>query len=812
MLNKFKVVMKWILIVYVSIASIIWLVSPLVASHFIQNALEELDVRLGNETSIYYNPFIHHLTIHDLALYQKSQDEPSLVLKSLNAEVRLYQLLFDTVYISEFDIDGLTIAVDINEQGNTVAGFKLPAEQVENADDTEAQLPEEELPADTTAAPLAYRVALPQFNLTNAEINIQINEQAHKIKFNRLGLSDLSASMTEQSLNVVINSEINDAPLLINALIELNNQQGQINLDFALTRLNLNRFQGFLPKPEDKLAGDLSLNFNSLVNIDEQQKVSLTIKDHVLLLENLALAYQDYQLSLVEQKVQAENTQINILSPDNITVSSKASYFIKQLLISVIDEEQALASFESLTIPNINVSNEADVANYQISLADLKLTSLLVSDNLADDVLPLTRLSDLHIDTIELDQQSVAIGQVLLSDLVVKAELDEEKQLVNLIPLPTDEAASESQVDEKSETTPQQDSEAKPVATEVETTPAFNFSLASFALATPATIDFHDRSIKPNYHHNFVINTFTVSKLDSQQPALTSEIVLKGKSNEYEHFDFTAHITPFNTVPTYQLVGHFKEVNLPDISSYIKDALQFEIDSGHFDLALDVNVKGTELSGDADVLLRKVEFKVLEQDEEKVTKTSVPFNVALGMLKDSDGNVELNLPLTGDINDPSFGFSGLLTLLVKQATMSAAKDYLITTFVPYAQVVKIAMSAGEFALKVRVEDLVYPVTKIDLQPEQQEFLDQFAALLKDKDDLEFKLCPISTPEDIGLPLGKKLDNAKQNEELHSLSVARVKTFKNYMINNHNIASSRLLICKARIDTSKDAKPRITFAI
>ncbi len=101
MLNKFKVVMKWILIVYVSIASIIWLVSPFGCQSFYTKCFRELDVRLGNETSIYYNPFIHHLTIHDLALYQKSQDEPSLVLKSLNAEVRLYQLLFDTVYISE---------------------------------------------------------------------------------------------------------------------------------------------------------------------------------------------------------------------------------------------------------------------------------------------------------------------------------------------------------------------------------------------------------------------------------------------------------------------------------------------------------------------------------------------------------------------------------------------------------------------------------------------------------------------------------------------------------------------------------------
>ena len=182
------------------------------------------------------------------------------------------------------------------------------------------------------------------------------------------------------------------------------------------------------------------------------------------------------------------------------------------------------------------------------------------------------------------------------------------------------------------------------------------------------------------------------------------------------------------------------------------------------------------------------------------------------MLKDSDGNVELALPLSGDTSSPSFGLSGLLTLLVKQATMSATKDYLITTFVPYASVMKVAMAAGEYALKLRINDLTYLPQQIELNEEQIEFSRQMSVMLEDRSDINVKLCAIAIPQDIGLDNGDDAlleDNVKR---LQAISTQRVDSFKSYMVEKLKVPSAKLLRCTPQVDTSKNAKARIEFVI
>ena len=108
--------------------------------------------------------------------------------------------------------------------------------------------------------------------------------------------------------------------------------------------------------------------------------------------------------------------------------------------------------------------------------------------------------------------------------------------------------------------------------------------------------------------------------------------------------------------------GQINEINLPGLSSYIKSALGYEIESGQLDLGIDVNFSGTEMDGKSHVLLRGIKLTAFDnyEDGSLSDQTSIPFNAALSMLKDSDGNVDLDLPLSGDINGPSFGLSGFL--------------------------------------------------------------------------------------------------------------------------------------------------------
>jgi hypothetical protein len=179
------------------------------------------------------------------------------------------------------------------------------------------------------------------------------------------------------------------------------------------------------------------------------------------------------------------------------------------------------------------------------------------------------------------------------------------------------------------------------------------------------------------------------------------------------------------------------------------------------------------------------------------------------MLKDGDGNVELDLPVSGDTNSPSFGFSGFITLLVKQATIAGAKEYLTMTFVPYASLVKIVMAADKHLLKIEVSDLNYSPKEFEVTEDQNAFITTFTELLKDKKDLQIKMCGVSTAEDLGQEKGKKL-SIDEIGALIRISEQRANNFKRFMVEEQGISSSRLLLCKPRIDNTMNATPHIMF--
>ena len=179
------------------------------------------------------------------------------------------------------------------------------------------------------------------------------------------------------------------------------------------------------------------------------------------------------------------------------------------------------------------------------------------------------------------------------------------------------------------------------------------------------------------------------------------------------------------------------------------------------------------------------------------------------MLKDSDGNVDLDLPISGDTSSPSFGLSGFLTLIVKRATIAGAKEYLTMTFVPYASLVKIVLAADRHLLKLEISNLNYQPTVVEVSEEQEAFLTTFADLLKDKTDLQIKLCGVSNAEDLGKSKGSKL-NKDEIETLINISEQRGNNFKKYMVEEKEISSSRLLLCKPRINNGVESIPHIRF--
>ena len=526
---------------------------------------------------------------------------------------------------------------------------------------------------------------------------------------------------------------------------------------------------------------------------------------------NVDLGKDDVHLLIGEQEINIDGLSVVLEKDKTPKVRGDGSIIIYDVTLYNKDKEMILAAIKQLTLGSMTLLNDEQGVQ-RVTVGKIDLVDSFFSDNKADTIPALAKFNLLTIQDVDLSQYGIELGDISLVGLVANAELDENKKLKNLLTISSinndDAALDESTVATTTDvqTDDVQSNEA------VKAKSDFYIKLNSFSLANTADLFFIDRSVNPVYRQSIAINKLMAGPFDTENPNQESVITLAGNSDRHAKFSFVTTAQPFLEKPSYKVVGNFKEFSLPALSSYIKQAIQYEIESGQLDLDVDVQLVGTAVDGEVQVMLRGIELASVDDFEVSSIndQISVPLNMALGMLKDSDGNVELSLPITGDTRSPSFGLSGFVTLLAKRATMLGARDYLVTTFVPYAQVVNIVVLAGSYALKVRINDLPYNPGDVDLQPEQQAFLQQFSALLKDSDDTHVKLCAIATAKDIGKEAGSDLSSPEDRVRLNEISSQRVNIFKDYMIEEENIPSARLLLCTPQIDSSFGAISRLSF--
>ncbi len=789
---------------FIALYCLIWLLSPLVIRSVVNHYGLPKPLSLTPTSSIRYNPFTAHLTINNLEIKINEQNS-ALKLQSLEAELHLHQLLLDKIYIAEFNLNGIYIPVTVNASSLNVAGIELIAEKPTST------TTEHEAVTEQTGADFPYQVILPSFSLTDAHIALSYFSEKHDIRLDSLILDNILLSQNEQDLKLNLRSQFNGAPIEVGLNGRLFRQKGQIDLKIKAQNVALKSAQAFLPSSIFSLDGQISYSSKIAIELTQEQTTA-EVSDFVLSVEGFNITQDNFNIAVEQQKIETDLVHV-LLQPNNrITFNSSLDYIAKGILTKNTINEAVFADISSINADNIAVGLENNIAKISIKRTEFGASQF---SNKQQQAMPsLASFNQLVINELAYEPELISVNTITLSGLVSNLLLDENKGLATLVGLPN---RAEKPNDAEYHNNSKLDTELehnRPEFDGEEQAQEVAFKLGEFSVVDSAVINFKDASVTPHYERDLVISQLSLSDVDSKKPEQAVLFSMKGKSDKYAYLDINARGFPFASEQKFTLDATAKEVSLPGISSYIKDALKYEIESGQLDVAIKANLTGSKLDGDVDLLLRGIEFTAADDHETGtiIDQTSVPFNVALGMLKDSDGNVELSLPLAGDTSSPSFGFSGFLTLLVKQATMSAAKDYLITTFVPYASVMKVAMAAGEFALKLRINDLNYAAGETELTTQQLEFSRQMSVMLADRGEVNVKLCAIATASDIELVDISTINQAENIERLKAISRQRAENFKTHMVEQLNVPSARLLFCTPQIDSSKDAKARIKFVI
>ncbi|ARO86823.1 DUF748 domain-containing protein [Nitrosospira lacus] len=180
-------------------------------------------------------------------------------------------------------------------------------------------------------------------------------------------------------------------------------------------------------------------------------------------------------------------------------------------------------------------------------------------------------------------------------------------------------------------------------------------------------IIFNDQFIKPNYRANLTGLAGRVGPLDPKKPG---EIDIRGAVDKTAPLKIVGKIDTLSSDLYLDIAASAKGIDMPTFSPYSGKYVGYAIEKGKLSVDIHYHVEKGELKAENNVFLDQL---TLGEKVESPDALSIPINLALALLKNRHGEIDVHLPISGSINDPQFSIGGLivkviLNLLTKAAT------------------------------------------------------------------------------------------------------------------------------------------------
>jgi len=143
----------------------------------------------------------------------------------------------------------------------------------------------------------------------------------------------------------------------------------------------------------------------------------------------------------------------------------------------------------------------------------------------------------------------------------------------------------------------------------------------------------------------------------SSRPEALTQIELNGKVDEFGLARAVGQIKPLAPPDFTDLRVIFRNVEMTSLTPYSATFAGRKIESGKLSLELEYKVKQRQLLGDNKVIMDQL---TLGERVDSPGAMSLPLDLALAILRDADGKVDLGLPVSGSLDDPQFSYGQLV--------------------------------------------------------------------------------------------------------------------------------------------------------
>lgn len=355
--------------------------------------------------------------------------------------------------------------------------------------------------------------------------------------------------------------------------------------------------------------------------------------------------------------------------------------------------------------------------------------------------------------------------------------------------------------------------------------PGPGFRLESAAI-DDSRLEFEDRALPTPVRIDADRVALRVGTLDTAAPAAPTRASLRARVGGAGTIDFQGEATPLAARIGFDLTGTARGIDMPPFSPYVAKALGVDLRTGRFDLDLKLAARQEALSGTSHWRVQNLELDDRGAGD-LAREAGAPLEMALGFLRDSRGDIALDVPISGRLDDPDFDTSDA----VRQAVGGAMRGALSATFNALFPFGFIFGALVDGQAQPALPPVAFAPGLASLDPRANASLDALAGVLAGRPAARLDVCGFAGPADLRAlnaargtdPRGQELVETLRRlfaratgaapalageDELRGLAEERTRAVKERLGARAGVDASRLFECRPVVETDADAAPRV----
>lgn len=239
-------------------------------------------------------------------------------------------------------------------------------------------------------------------------------------------------------------------------------------------------------------------------------------------------------------------------------------------------------------------------------------------------------------------------------------------------------------------------------------------------------LEFADLSLRPQFGTRMHALKGVITGLGTDVNR-SAKLQLDARVDQFGSARIRGQVSVFQPEKLTEIDMAFRNLEMKALSPYSAKFAGYEIASGKLSLDLQYKVREGKLLGDNKVVLNQLE---LGKKVESPDALDVPLDLALAILKDSKGVIDIGLPVRGDLANPEFDYGAVIAKAIGNLLGG-----IVTA--PFRALASL-FGGGD----TEIDTITFEPGADQLAPPEHQKLETLARALKERPNLKLKVDPV----------------------------------------------------------------------